>query len=72
MTNTKPLAPGEIRIATADDGCKIQIMEVAGGSFINVQVRHGLQLLYTHTWPSNQDNLALAEYNRQREAHNAY
>lgn len=57
MTNTKPLAPGEIRIATAEDGTKVQMMEVANGSFINVQVRRGLQLLYTLTKPSTQEQL---------------
>lgn len=71
MTHTKPLAPGEIRIATAEDGTKVQLMEVAGGSFINVQVRRGLQLLFTYTWPSNFEHTALYEYGRQCKAHNA-
>jgi tRNA U38,U39,U40 pseudouridine synthase TruA len=71
MTNIKPLAPGEIRIATAEDGTEIRLMEVAGGSFIHVQVRQGLQLLYTLTRPSTQDQFIRDMYRSLCRVHDA-
>jgi hypothetical protein len=71
MTNIKPLAPGEIRTATAVLDTTIQLMEVSGGSFIQIQIRRGAELLYCRTWMSSFDHLALAEYSHYCQLYNA-
>lgn len=71
MTNIKPLAPGEIRTATAEDGTTVTMLEVAGGSFIQVRAQRPGHLIFCHTWTSNLEHTALYEYGRLCRAYSA-
>lgn len=68
----KPLAPGEIRTATAPSGTTVTLMEVANGGFITCQVRDGKGAwMIGRTLPSTGDAWMHAYYAEQCRLHGA-
>lgn len=72
MGMTQPLAPGEIRTATAPDGTTVTLMEVGNGGWITVQVRKFQgRTIYANTRPSTREAMARLDFAAKCGIYNA-
>lgn len=59
------------KMAQSTNGTKVTLMQVAGGSFTQVQVRRGRKLLYNHNYISHDHVLAERDYREQCRKYDA-